>query len=133
MKKRGQLTNATVRYLSTATSTFIVRVARTHYRLVWATLSFMKHVPVWNGISIADGRPCIFRVVRVSGTMRKVEEEAIRRAKLLVLAAKDEIAGKSSNTLDNLFGGKDRTARNLTMVEEQEDQEMDDGEGYEES
>lgn len=36
-----------------------------------------------------DGRPCIFRVVRVSGTIRKAEEEAIRQAKQLILAAKE--------------------------------------------
>ncbi|KAL2130678.1 hypothetical protein VTI74DRAFT_6091 [Chaetomium olivicolor] len=80
-----------VKYLSPATSTFILRVSRAHYRLVWAALAFMNRVP------IRDGRPCIFRVVRVSGTVRKVEQEAVRRAKLLVLAAKDEMAGKSSS------------------------------------
>ena len=85
------LTTSTVKYLSTATSTFILRVSRAHYRLVWAALTFMNQVP------IRDGRPCVFRVVRVSGTVRKVEEEAVRRAKLLVRAAKDEMAGKSSS------------------------------------
>lgn len=73
-------------------------MSRAHYRLVWAALSFMNRVPVW------DGRPCVFRVVRVSGTVRKVEEEAIRRAKLLILAARDEIAGRtSSNALGTLL------------------------------
>ena len=79
-----------VKYLSAATSTFILRISRAHYRLVWAALALMRRVPV------RDGRPCVFRVVRVSGTIVKVEEEAIRRARLLVLAAKDEMAGKSS-------------------------------------
>ncbi len=65
-----------VKYLSNATSTVILRVAREHFRLVWAALTFMDRVPVKNG------KPCIFRVVRVSGTIRKVEEEAIRRARL---------------------------------------------------
>lgn len=96
--KHKTLTDAAVKYLSTATSTFILRVSRAHYRLVWAALSFMNRVPVW------DGRPCVFRVVRVSGTVRKVEEEAIRRAKLLILAARDEIAGRtSSNALGTLL------------------------------
>ncbi|KAH6632008.1 Rpp14/Pop5 family-domain-containing protein [Chaetomium tenue] len=85
-----------VKYLSPATSTFILRVSRAHYRLVWAALSFMNRVPV------RDGRPCVFRVVRVSGTIRKVEEEAVRRAKLLVLAAKDEMAGKKGSSADAL-------------------------------
>jgi ribonuclease P/MRP protein subunit POP5 len=47
----------------------------------------MDHVPV------KDGRPCIFRVVRVSGTIRKVEEEAIRQARRLILAAKEASTG----------------------------------------
>ncbi|KAH6856416.1 Rpp14/Pop5 family-domain-containing protein [Chaetomium sp. MPI-CAGE-AT-0009] len=85
-----------VKYLSPATSTFILRVSRAHYRLVWAALTFMNRVPV------RDGRPCVFRVVRVSGTIRKVEEEAVRRAKLLVLAAKDEMAGKKGSSADAL-------------------------------
>lgn len=82
-------------------------------------------------LPVKDGRPCIFRVVRVSGTIRKVEEEAIRRAKLLVLAAKDEMAGKasSSDALNTLFrGGKD-AARNLALInDDHEDAEMDEGE-----
>ncbi|KAK3294641.1 Rpp14/Pop5 family-domain-containing protein [Chaetomium fimeti] len=99
-----------VKYLSPATSTFILRVSRAHYRLVWAALSFMNRVPV------RDGRPCVFRVVRVSGTIRKVEEEAVRRAKLLVLAAKDEMAGKKGSSADALGallrsdGGQARSA-----------------------
>ncbi|KJZ78029.1 hypothetical protein HIM_02666 [Hirsutella minnesotensis 3608] len=73
-----------IKYLSLATSTFIIRCARAHYQMLWAGLSLMDHVPV------RDGRPCIFRVVRVSGTMRKAEEEAIRQARALVLAAQKE-------------------------------------------
>lgn len=56
----------------------------------------MKSLPIYNG------RPCVFRVVCVSGTIRKVEAEAIRRAKLLVLAAKEEMSGKSSSSSDAL-------------------------------
>ena len=87
-----------VKYLSNPTSTFIVRVNREHFRLVWAALTFMDRVPGH------DGKPCIFRVVHVSGTIRKVEEEAIRRARALILAAKDEMVGKGSGALEALFG-----------------------------
>ena len=73
----------TVKYLSLATSTFILRCSRDHYKMLWAALTVMDHVPV------KDGRPCIFRVVRVCGTIRKAEEEAIRQARALVLAAKE--------------------------------------------
>lgn len=50
--------------------------------MLWAALTLMDHVPV------KDGRPCTFKVVRVSGTIRKAEEEAIRQARTLILAAK---------------------------------------------
>lgn len=101
-----------MKYLSTATSTFILRVSRAHYRLVWAALAFMDRVPV------RDGRPCVFRVVRVSGTVRKAEEEAVRRARLLVLAAKEEIAGKSSSTnaLGALLRGDNNQARDTASL-----------------
>ncbi|RCI08382.1 hypothetical protein L249_8978 [Ophiocordyceps polyrhachis-furcata BCC 54312] len=72
-----------VKYHALATSTFILKCARAHYKMLWAALTVMDHVPVKNG------RPCIFRVVRVSGTMRKVEEEAIRQARKLILTAKE--------------------------------------------
>lgn len=49
----------------------------------------MDHVPA------KDGRPCIFRVVRVSGTIRKAEEEAIRQARRLILAAKEQASSGS--------------------------------------
>ena len=63
----------TVKYLSLATSTFIIKVSRDHYRIAWAALSFMSRVPVDNG------KRCVFRVIRVSGTIRKAQEEAVRR------------------------------------------------------
>ncbi|KAK3390982.1 Rpp14/Pop5 family-domain-containing protein [Podospora didyma] len=109
-----------VKYLSTATSTFILRISRAHYRLVWAALSFLHQVPVKNG------RPCIFRVVRVSGTIRKVEEECVRRAKLMILAAKREMSGKSSDALGALLRGKDNS-RSLTMLEDPDESEPDYG------
>ncbi|KAL1879766.1 RNA-binding protein pop5 [Diaporthe australafricana] len=105
-----------VKYLSNATSTCIIQCSREHYRLVWAALTMMKHVPTKQG----PGLPCIFRVVRVSGTIKKVEEEAIRRAKQLILAAKDEMAGKEPNALSSLFGAKD-SANDVAMVDREND------------
>ena len=55
----------------------------------------MNAVPTSHG----PGQPCIFRVVRVSGTIRKAEEEAVRRAKQLILAAQGETAGSSGSGL----------------------------------
>ncbi|KAM3424043.1 hypothetical protein BST61_g11406 [Cercospora zeina] len=81
-----------IKYCSSATSTAIVRVAREHYRLVWAALSFVTKLPK------PLDQPCVVQVVRVSGTIKKVEEEAIRRARLVILRAQ-----KSKNGA-NLLG-----------------------------
>lgn len=99
-----------VKYLSPATSTFILRVSRAYFRLVWAALTFMDSVPVRNGKS------CTFRVVHVSGTIRKVEEEAIRRARNLCFAIRDGHSGKVEDPLGNLFETiPKRPTREVTM------------------
>lgn len=110
-----------VKYQSNATSTCIIQCSREHYRLVWAALTMIHHVPTKDG----PGKPCIFRVVRVSGTIKQVEQEAVRRARLLILAAKDEMAGKASDALGAMFGSKDSTINDVTMVD------VDDGSGSE--
>lgn len=108
-----------VKYLSTATSTFILRVSRAYFRLVWAALTFMDCVPVRNG------KPCTFRVVHVSGTIRKVEEEAIRRARNLCFAVRDENSGKVEDPLGNLFSNTTtkRPTRDMTMRDMPEDED----------
>lgn len=55
-------------------------------------------------VPVKDGRPCIFRVVRVSGTIRKIEEIAVDRARKLILAAKAEASfhPQSSASMDLL-------------------------------
>jgi ribonuclease P/MRP protein subunit POP5 len=60
-----------VKYFSPTTSTGIVRVGREQYRLVWAALTFLKEI---------KGQPCIISVVHVSGTIKKAEIEAMKRA-----------------------------------------------------
>ena len=86
-----------VKYLSPATSTFIIRVSRAHYRIAWAALSFMDSVPVKNG------KNCIFRVVRVSGTIRKSEEQAIRSAREVILRARRELGEQGAAALDSIL------------------------------
>src|SRR5271163_2108796 len=61
-----------IRYFSNATSTGIVRVSRDHYRLVWAALSFIRELA---------GKECVVVVRRVSGTVKKAEEDSLRRDK----------------------------------------------------
>ncbi len=50
----------------------------------------MTHLP--NSKHNAIPRPCVFQVVRVSGTIRKSEEEAIRRARAAISRAKKDAA-----------------------------------------
>ncbi|KAK0356091.1 RNA-binding protein pop5 [Friedmanniomyces endolithicus] len=76
-----------VKYFSAATSTAIIRVSREHCRLVWSALTFATRLPR------PVDQPCVIQVVRVSGTIRKAEEEAIRRARLSIRRA--EAAAKS--------------------------------------
>ena len=82
----------TVKYFSPATSTAIVRVSRAYYRLVWAALSFVTKIP--NPVN----QPCVVQVVRVSGTIKKSEEEAIRRARSIILHARKTESVSSSIT-----------------------------------
>ena len=93
--------------------------------MLWAALTFMNHVPSKDG----PGRPCIFRVVRVSGTIRKTEEEAIRQAKRLIIAAKEE-AGLNESSLKTgpLASQLVDTAQN-NIVDDSSDQSMDDADG----
>ncbi|RGP78454.1 rpp14 family [Fusarium longipes] len=114
----GALATCSVKYLSLATSTFILKCPRAHYQMLWSTLTFMDHVPV------KDGRPCIFRVVRVSGTIRKAEEEAIRQAKKLILAAKEDTGSKSS-----LSSLREKDEIILDINDASSDEEMDDADG----
>lgn len=82
-----------VKYFSNATATFIVRCRREVVRLVWGAVCFVKGLGVLGerapggrrgaGKSAAEGE-IVMRVVRVSGTMRKCQEEAVRRARGLL-------------------------------------------------
>ncbi|KAJ9643766.1 uncharacterized protein PV06_09052 [Exophiala oligosperma] len=76
-------------YFSPGTSTVILRVPRAHYSLVWASLTFMDTLP---GPQRGAAPPvrCVARVVRVSGTIRKSEEEVLRRARRDIVRAKLE-------------------------------------------
>lgn len=70
-----------------------------------------------NSIPIRNGNPCIFRVVHVSGTMRKAEEEAIRRARDLIFAAENDGKENVGDPLSNIFGKSERPQRGVTRVD----------------
>lgn len=90
--------------------------------MLWAALTFMDHVPTKDG----RGRPCIFRVVRVSGTIRKAEEEAIRQAKRLIIAAKEE-ANSATSALTSVPAHQDGFT--MGIADESSDESMDDTAG----
>ena len=93
-----------VKYLSPATSTAIIRCPRASFRLVWTALTYMSHVPDQELPDKRSGgkRPCVFRVLRVSGTMRKAEEEAIRRARREIVRVRGL---EERDVLGELVGG----------------------------
>ncbi|KAG8527535.1 uncharacterized protein KY384_007687 [Bacidia gigantensis] len=65
-------------YFSQATSTAIIRVARAHCRILWAALTWITTL---GRPGKGQEEPCVMRVIRCSGTIRKAEEEVVRRAK----------------------------------------------------
>ena len=88
-------------YLSTATSTAIIRVSRECYRLVWGALSFATQLPK------PLNAPCVIQVLRVSGTIRKSEEAAIRLAIGAVRKATRDANGGASMGIEMLKHGRD--------------------------
>ncbi|KAL9103899.1 MAG: hypothetical protein Q9163_001092 [Psora crenata] len=90
-----------INYLSLATSTAIIRVARAHYRIVWAALTWMTKAP---SARKGEGPDCVLRVVRVCGTIRKAEEEVISRARADILRVKRDTGDCVEDTLGRLLG-----------------------------
>ena len=100
-------------YLSTATSTAIIRSSREHYRMVWAALTLLNYLPK---VDKADQTltPVVVHVVRVSGTIRKAEEEVIRRARAMIARAqRDEKEAEHGDTLllDEIFNESNKSTR----------------------
>ncbi|KAF2188256.1 hypothetical protein K469DRAFT_724808 [Zopfia rhizophila CBS 207.26] len=109
-----------VNYLSTATSTAIIRCPRAHYQLVWAALTFMTKWPR------PIDQPVVVKIVRVSGTIIKVEEEVIRRAKKIIERAKlaDGTADAEGPVANIVKAARRRTERDV-LVEVDEDRDRD--------
>ncbi|KAJ3054113.1 hypothetical protein HK097_002633 [Rhizophlyctis rosea] len=61
-----------VKYFSPYTSVGILRVARDHFHMVWAAITFITSI---------QKRPCVVRVVHVAGTIKSVQNVAIKRGK----------------------------------------------------
>ncbi|KAF2690436.1 hypothetical protein K458DRAFT_289773 [Lentithecium fluviatile CBS 122367] len=99
----GMVNNALkVNYWSPATSTAIIRCPREHYQMVWAALTFVTKLPK------PANTPVVVKVVRVSGTIRKAEEEVIRRAKLLIQSAKAAESPQHDPMMESVVRAVDR-------------------------
>lgn len=78
-------------------------------------------------------RSCAMQVVRVSGTIKKAEEEAIKRARAAILRARRESGEGSSDGLMNILGqaeeatvGQDQSKLAAgSDVSDEEDENMD--------
>jgi ribonuclease P/MRP protein subunit POP5 len=106
-----------VKYFSPATSTAIIRVSRDHYRLVWAALTFTTRLPK------PVDQACVIQVVRVSGTIRKSEEAAIRLARQSIRRAQKQASQGKVPTVSDLADNSQKTAID-------DDPDMDDISGF---
>lgn len=123
-----------MKYFSPATSTAILRCPRASFRIVWAALAYISSVPMTgSGSGTKSGagpggegrRGCVIRVVRVSGTMRKAEEEAIRRARREVVRVRG-VEGGLVDGLVGLDGGGGGQVMDVDVDEEEEEDGEDD-------
>ncbi|KAL8854391.1 MAG: hypothetical protein Q9221_000878 [Calogaya cf. arnoldii] len=131
-------TGLLVKYLSAATSTAIVRCSRANYQVVWAALTYMTHLP-----RLPDQdklQTCVMQVVRISGTIRKAEEEVIRRARAAILKAKGENSQRERAGFDAILGPakEGMSSKKLTKdegleraIEDEEDDDDDEDEDEE--
>lgn len=89
----------------------------------------MTHLPKTS--KEAQLRPCTMQVVRVSGTVKKAEEEAIRRARAAILRARRESGEGSTDGLLGILGKDDGEAfqggENMTAGSDISDEENEMG------
>ncbi|EEP79780.1 predicted protein [Uncinocarpus reesii 1704] len=125
--------SVSVKYLSPATSTTIIRCPRASYRLVWAALTYISCLPESKdrkpGVKKVQSLDCVFRVVRVSGTMKKVEQEAVRRARLEVARLSREWEEKGKDVLQEMFPGGTSEGHGMGVIESDDDDEDEDSDG----
>lgn len=69
--------------------------------MVWAALSFATKIPK------PVDKTCVIQVVRVSGTIKKSEEEAIRRARMTIVRAQRAKAATGALPSGNLVAHED--------------------------
>lgn len=82
-----------------------------------------------SAVPVKDGKKCVFRVVRVSGTLRLAEKEVIRRAREMILKAR-EMGEQGEATLDGIFGNTQElatTEKDTLMVDRSDSEEDEEG------
>lgn len=90
--------------------------------MVWAALTFTTKLPR------PLDTPVVFRVVRVSGTIRKAEEEVIRRAKGIIKKARDVDKGRTDAIVEGVVRAVEKRGEPeavLAQVDDGEESESD--------
>lgn len=84
--------------------------------MVWAALTFTTKLPK------PIDEACVIQVVRVSGTIKKAEEEAIRRARAVIVRAQRVKAGTDTSAATNKNGlDGDGDLDMLTGIDDRDD------------
>lgn len=86
--------------------------------MVWAALTYTTRLPKPTDV------PVVMRVVRVSGTIKKAEEDVIRRSQLIIRRAK--AAAAKTPMLECVEKAADQARKNDTDILAQVDAGSDD-------
>ena len=78
--------------------------------MVWAALTYITHLPKPTDI------PVVIRVISVSGTIRKAEEEVIRRSQIIIKRAKAWEGNDVLPMMQSVQKAVDRERKNETEV-----------------
>jgi ribonuclease P/MRP protein subunit POP5 len=78
--------------------------------MVWAALTYITHLPK------PLDTPVVIRVVRVSGTIRKAEEEVIRRSQHIIKRARAWDGGGQLPMLQSVEKAVDRESKSESEV-----------------
>ncbi|KAF1919794.1 Rpp14/Pop5 family-domain-containing protein [Ampelomyces quisqualis] len=118
-------TGLKVNYWSPSTSTAIIRCPRDHFEMVWAALTYITRLPKPSDV------PVVVRVIRVSGTIRKAEEDVLRRSHVIIKRAKAWEAKDALPMLQSVQKAADQERKRENAVLAQvdagsEDEEMSD-------
>jgi ribonuclease P/MRP protein subunit POP5 len=78
--------------------------------MVWAALTYITHLP--KPIDL----PVVMRVIRVSGTIRKAEEDVIKRSQQIIKRAKAYEANGGLPMLQSVVKAADKERKNESEV-----------------